>query len=83
MMHRMKWLTFVFAGLVCAAVLGLVAAQGAEGQPAAGSPELHPLPVGAPAPTPLLMKTNEGQPFDLHAAIMAKPTVLMFVRGWW
>lgn len=48
--------------------------------PSAG--EVQPLDVGTSAPGGIL-KTGSGAPFDLTAAIQARPTVLVFYRGSW
>ncbi len=43
---------------------------------------VHPAPVGADAPTDVL-RTVDGETFDLAAAYAASPTVLVFYRGGW
>lgn len=42
----------------------------------------HPLAVGTTAPA-VTVKTSDGEPFDLGAALAEKPTVLVFYRGGW
>ncbi len=44
--------------------------------------EICPLLVGERVP-PVTLKTVDGRPFDLRAAIARKPTVLIFYRGGW
>lgn len=49
---------------------------------AASADAVRPAPVGATAPTAVL-KTVDGQPFDLTRAYHASPTILIFYRGGW
>ncbi|RMG56016.1 MAG: hypothetical protein D6723_01365 [Acidobacteria bacterium] len=44
--------------------------------------EICPLLVGERVPS-VTLKTVDGRPFDLSAAIARKPTVLIFYRGGW
>jgi len=49
----------------------------------ASSPErVHPSFVGTKIPE-VSVRTADGTPFDLAAAIKTKPTVLVFYRGGW
>jgi hypothetical protein len=45
--------------------------------------EVRPLLVGTEAPVTEGVIDTDGKPFDLHAAIVDKPTVLVFYRGHW
>ena len=38
------------------------------------------LPIDSPVP-PLLLQTLDAEPFDLHARLQAKPSVLICFRG--
>lgn len=66
-----------FLALVFAAL-----AHGSEMSVAATAASAKPLAVGATAPA-ATVKTAEGAPFDLGAALAEKPTVLVFYRGGW
>jgi peroxiredoxin len=52
------------------------------GQVASSAAEVSPLGIGEHLPT-LSLKTAEGSPFDLNAAVAKQPTVLIFYRGGW
>ena len=41
-----------------------------------------PLPIGSPVPA-MTLQTQDGRPFDLAAALKAKPTILIYFRGGW
>jgi cyclase len=42
-----------------------------------------PLGAGARMPSPAIVKTMAGRSFDLNAAVVRQPTVLIFYRGGW
>ncbi|MFO1518785.1 MAG: peroxiredoxin-like family protein [bacterium] len=44
--------------------------------------EIRPLLLGEPVPD-VILKTIDGKPFHLSAALRKKPTVLIFYRGGW
>ena len=50
---------------------------------AASADETHPLGVGAKIPDHLQLIDISGKPFNLNAAVAAKPTILIFYRGSW
>ena len=58
------------------------AVQIAEGMPESAW-EVHPLLVGTKAPVPGGLVDERGEPFDLGAAMRARPRVLVFYRGHW
>jgi hypothetical protein len=71
--------------LVLAAALLLGTAAGAQAPSAGIAPapdQVRPLLVGSPVPAAQL-RTAEDAPFDLVAALVAQPTVLVFYRGHW
>lgn len=41
-----------------------------------------PLPVGSAVPA-MQLQSLDGKPFDLAAALKAKPTILIYFRGGW
>lgn len=47
-----------------------------------GPDQICPLPLGSPFPA-LSLETAAGKPFDLSAALKAKPTILIYFRGGW
>ncbi|MFA7236370.1 MAG: peroxiredoxin-like family protein [Phycisphaeraceae bacterium] len=49
---------------------------------AASADAVRPAPVGATAPSAVL-RTVDGEPFDLTHAYHASPTILIFYRGGW
>jgi peroxiredoxin len=44
---------------------------------------IQPLQAGARMPANCVVRTVDGKPFDLNAAVASKPTVLIFYRGGW
>jgi len=62
--------------------LGAVPMASAEGMPESAW-EVRPLLVGSKAPVPGGLVDERGEPFDLGAAMRARPTVLVFYRGHW
>ncbi len=48
----------------------------------ASAETICPLLIGAKAPK-IALRTADGKPFDLHGAIVNKPTILVFYRGAW
>lgn len=61
--------------------VGLSKGQTAEQIPTSAG-EVHPLLIGAKVPN-LTLTAADGSRFDLNAAILKKPTVLIFYRGGW
>jgi hypothetical protein len=52
-------------------------------RPVPGAPDqICPLPLGSLFPA-LTLETVAGKPFDLSAALKAKPTILIYFRGGW
>jgi len=70
------------ATLILLAAIGGSSLPLTAGEPAASAEAISPLPVGASIPS-LELTSSEGQPFDLDAAIAAKPTILILYRGGW
>lgn len=71
--------------LICALLL----AATAQAQPtttAASVPnaptQICPQPIGSAVPA-MELQSLDGKPFDLAAAIKAKPTILIYFRGGW
>lgn len=58
-------------------------AQSGRGGPMVDASVVKPLPVGSSIPAHSIVQTFEGKPFDLNAAVAAKPTILIFYRGGW
>jgi len=50
---------------------------------AASADETHPLGLGAKIPDHMQLIDIDGKPFNLNAAVAAKPTILIFYRGSW
>lgn len=74
-------ITFSYSAWLLAAVV-IVSAHAADLPIAASAAAAKPLAVGATAPA-VTVKTADGAPFDLGAALAEKPTVLVFYRGGW
>ena len=75
----------LFKALWIGAVLALAgAAAGQEvAAPLPASPkDICPLLVGEEVPA-IELQTAEGQSFDLAAALVARPAILVFYRGGW
>ena len=69
-----------FAWLVLSAALIVPVASAA---PPPDSPaEVRPILIGTEVPQ-LTLRDVTGEPFDLGAALSAKPTILIFYRGGW
>lgn len=74
---RNRFTTLVLLSAIAGAAIPVTA-----GEPASSAEETSPLPVGASIPR-LELTSSEGQPFDLNAAVAAKPTILILYRGGW
>lgn len=77
------------SGLALTLALALLPAAAPAQQPTAppnvlapSAEQVRPLLVGAAVPR-LALRTADGSPFDLNAALAAQPTVLVFYRGHW
>lgn len=68
----------ILSGLVLALSAGAAGATA----PAASAQEVSPLIIGSKIPE-LTLRTADGDPYDLNAAIEGKPTILVFYRGGW
>jgi hypothetical protein len=49
---------------------------------ASAAEEICPILVGDDLPN-LVLKTADGEPFELKAAVATQPTVLIYYRGGW
>lgn len=47
-----------------------------------GPDQICPLPIGSQVPA-MALQSLEAKPFDLAAALKAKPTILIYFRGGW
>jgi peroxiredoxin len=71
-----------FLALSTAFTLLATASGPASGEIAASAREICPILVGEPVPD-VILKTAEGEPFPLRAAVERRPSVLFFYRGGW
>ena len=60
----------------------LTGISGFAGEVPDSAEDVNPLPVGSQIPQ-LILKTVDGEPFDLNAAVAQQPTILIFFRGGW
>jgi hypothetical protein len=78
-LRRTIWILLTFCLLTAPALAQSTA--GSAAVPTAPN-KICPLPIGSPVPQ-INLQTLAAEPFDLHARLKSKPTILIYFRGGW
>lgn len=83
-MMTIKFLLSIALGVFLLNLTNYSGGDDANDPKVANSPtEIHPLLIGSKVPTITGLTKTDGTPFNLSAAVVQQPSILIFYRGGW